>query len=176
MRVHAVTIDKQTEGRERGMIDNQTMLNNLIELERELQFDAFTNDMALELGLLLVKMCREQGHALTIDITKSGQQIFHYSFEGTLPDNDEWVIRKNRIVNRLHHCSYYTQLYMEQEGKSIDERYHISAYEFSPYGGAFPIGIKNVGVVGTITVSGLPPADDHEFVAAGIRAYQDSLK
>ena len=158
------------------MEDNQKILNELIELEKELQFDAFTNEMALDLGLLLIKLSKEKGHALTIDITKSGQQIFHYSFDGTVPDNDEWVQRKMRVVNRLHHSSYYFHCYLEQEGKTIDERYHISSYEFSPYGGCFPLIIKNVGVVGTITVSGLPQEEDHAFVVEGIRGYLESLK
>jgi uncharacterized protein (UPF0303 family) len=158
------------------MKTNEELMKEAIALEEELQFPKFNNQMALDLGLLLVQRSKEQGHALTIDITKCGQQIFHYSFDGTLPDNDEWVKRKNRVVNRLHHSSFYFHCYLAQEGKTIDERYHISAYDFSPYGGAFPLIVKNTGVIGTITVSGLPQEEDHAFVVTGIRAYLDTLK
>jgi uncharacterized protein (UPF0303 family) len=42
---------------------------------------------------------------------------------------------------------------------------------FAAHGGAFPIRIKDVGVVGTVTVSGLPQADDHAFVTEMIGAF-----
>ena len=36
-------------------------------------------------------------------------------------------------------------------------------------GGAFPIIIKNVGIIGTITVSGMPDSMDHAYVTDAIR-------
>jgi uncharacterized protein (UPF0303 family) len=44
---------------------------------------------------------------------------------------------------------------------------------FAAHGGAFPVRIKDVGVVGTVTVSGLPQADDHAFVTEMIGAFLD---
>lgn len=158
------------------MKTNEELMKEALAEEEELQFPRFNNEMALDLGMTLVKRCKEAGHALTIDITKCGQQIFHYSFDGTLPDNDEWIKRKINVVNRLHHSSFYFHCYLEQEQKTIDERYHISAYEYSPYGGCFPLIVKDVGVIGTITVSGLPQEEDHAFCVAGIRAYLETLK
>ncbi len=37
---------------------------------------------------------------------------------------------------------------------------------FAAHGGAFPINIVGVGLVGTVAVSGLPQADDHAMVVA----------
>jgi len=42
---------------------------------------------------------------------------------------------------------------------------------FAAHGGAFPIRIRDVGVVGSISVSGLPQADDHAFVVEMIEAF-----
>jgi uncharacterized protein (UPF0303 family) len=39
---------------------------------------------------------------------------------------------------------------------------------YATHGGAFPLRICNVGVIGTITVSGLPQADDYAFVVESI--------
>ena len=36
--------------------------------------------------------------------------------------------------------------------------------EFAAHGGGFPITIRDVGVVGVVTVSGLPQPQDHAFV------------
>lgn len=155
---------------------NAELMREALLQEEELQFPEFNNKMGLDLGMVLVKRCQDTNCAMTIDITKCGQQVFHYSCDGTLPDNDEWIKGKINVVNRLHHSSFYVHCYLEEEGKNIDERYHISAHEYRPYGGCFPLIVKGVGVIGTITVSGLPQEEDHAFVVAGIRDYLNSLQ
>nr|BFE72411.1 hypothetical protein GCM10020092_057120 [Actinoplanes digitatis] len=45
--------------------------------------------------------------------------------------------------------------------------------DFAAHGGAFPVRVPNVGVVGVVTVSGLPQADDHALVVEAIEAYLD---
>ncbi|MFN0281981.1 MAG: heme-binding protein, partial [Kineosporiaceae bacterium] len=39
------------------------------------------------------------------------------------------------------------------------------------HGGAFPVHVVGVGVVGTVAVSGLPQAEDHAFVVEQLRHY-----
>jgi uncharacterized protein (UPF0303 family) len=53
----------------------------------------------------------------------------------------------------------------------LDEALGVEPRLFAAHGGAFPIRIKDTGVVGTITVSGLPQADDHAFVVELIAAF-----
>ncbi len=62
--------------------------------EKELQFNSFSNSDALNIGLKLIEKARQEKKCITIDITRSGQQLFHYAFEGTSSDNDQWIIRK----------------------------------------------------------------------------------
>ena len=137
--------------------------------EAELVFTAFTNDTALELGNKLIELARAQDAHVTIDITRHGQQLFHYSFAGTGPDNDEWVKRKNRVVHRFNKSSLRVGLELAEEEKSIEDRYFVDSFDYSPFGGAVPITIKNVGVVGTVTVSGLTQHEDHALVVEGMR-------
>lgn len=153
-------------------MDEYNKLLEEIEIqEKTLAFPRFTNNAALEIGLILVESGRKLDRGITIDINRNGQQLFHYSFDGTSPDNDEWVARKNRVVNRFHHSSLYIGTLLKNEQKSIEQRFHISSFDYCPYGGAFPIIIEGVGVVGTITVSGLTEEEDHGTVVAAIKQY-----
>ncbi|MFZ5968382.1 MAG: heme-degrading domain-containing protein [Bacillota bacterium] len=158
------------------MDENQKLLSKIKEQEEYLRFTAFDNRMALELGLILIELGKKQKKPITIDITKNGQQVFHYAFDGTSPDNDQWIIRKSNVVTRFHTSSLFMGTKLKIEGKTIEEKYHISSMAFAPYGGAFPLYIKNVGVVGTVTVSGLKQVEDHELVVEAIGKYLRILK
>ena len=83
--------------------------------EEELQFRAFTNDTALRLGLLFTDVARRQGKSITIDIARNGQMLFHHALHGTSADNDAWIERKKRVVDRYGHSSFYVgTLYASQ--------------------------------------------------------------
>jgi len=115
------------------------LLTELLQQEEEIQFSGFNNDMAFAVGTALLDAARSKGKAVTIDIARNGQQLFHYAMQGTTRDNDVWVQRKNS--------------------------------EYAAHGGAFPLIIRDVGVVGTITVSGLPQEEDHELVVITLRKF-----
>lgn len=51
------------------------------------------------------------------------------------------------------------------------QSYLISETEYTPHGGCFPIIVKDIGVAGTITVSGLPREEDHKPVVQAFRDY-----
>lgn len=151
--------------------DYEELLNRLKAQEEELQFSRFTNETALEVGLLLVETARSNGQAVTVDICRNGQQLFHYALPGTSLDNDEWIKRKNRVVNRFGKSSYYTGTRYQSQGTTIQEKALLNPAEYAPHGGAFPLIIKGVGVVGTITVSGLPQEDDHNLVVSVLKQF-----
>ena len=153
------------------MTNYQELIGIIEAQERELQFSEFTNETALTIGLMLIERAKRENKAVAIDITRNGQQLFHYAFTGTSPDNDQWIIRKNRLVNRMHRSSFYIGTRLRLEGKTLEEKHEISTLESAAHGGAFPITIKNVGVIGAITVSGLPQEEDHALVVAVIKEY-----
>lgn len=153
-------------------MDNlKLQLAELEKQEMELVFKHFDSTTALKIGLILIEKGKSFDKGITIDITKNNHQLFHYSFEGTSPDNDEWIKRKNNVVNRFYKSSLSLGLKLKITGKSIEEKYLISSMDFCPYGGAFPITIEHVGTIGTITVSGLSQEEDHNLVTETIREY-----
>jgi uncharacterized protein (UPF0303 family) len=118
-----------------------------------------------------VEQARSENLSVTVDITRGTHQLFHASLRGTSPDNDEWVKRKIRTVYRFGHSSFYMGQLLKSKGKSIEQSYLVSESEYAPHGGCFPIIVKDTGIVGTITVSGLPQEEDHKLVVEAIREY-----
>lgn len=153
------------------MEDYEEMLKELKKHEEMLQFTEFTSETALEIGMRLIDKAKQEKLSITIDITRSGQQLFHYALEGTSPDNDAWIIRKNRVVNRFHTSSLYIGTKLKLIEKTIEEKYFISSKEYSPYGGAFPIIIKNVGVIGTISSSGIDQITEHNLIVGILKEF-----
>lgn len=156
------------------MSSNDSFLIELKGQEKTLQFSEFTNETALKLGMILIENAKKSGKSISIDITRSGHKLFHYSFEGTSPDNDQWMARKSNTVNRFQTSSMYISALLRKIGRTMEEEYCISSMEYASAGGAFPIIIKDVGVIGTIAVSGLAQEEDHEMVVEAIGKYLES--
>ena len=141
----------------------------LLAQEAELQFQRFDNDTALALGQALVAAARQDGLAVTVDIRRGEQQLFHAALAGTAADNDAWIERKNRVVRRFGHSSFYVGTLLE--GATMEEKFLLDGSLFAAHGGAFPVMVRDVGMVGTVTVSGLPQAEDHRLVVTVLRDF-----
>jgi len=137
---------------------------DLLAQEDELQFLRFDHDTAWALGQALVAAAREGGLAVTVDIRHGDQQLFHAALAGTAADNDAWIERKNRVVRRFGHSSFYVGTMLALDGASIDEKFLLDPTLYAAHGGAFPVTLRGTGVIGSVAVSGLPQLEDHRFV------------
>ena len=146
-------------------------LDELAAEEAELQFSAFTEDDAWTLGSAMVATARAAGAPVAIDITRHGHQLFHAALPGSSPDNDRWIERKARVVDRFGHSSLYMRTLCARDGSTLEEKFLLDGREFAAHGGAFPLLVRAVGPVGTVVVSGLPQVDDHRLVVAALREH-----
>ena len=153
------------------MDEYENLLKTLEAQEQELQFERFDNEVALRLGLHLVDAAKSQRKAITIDIVRNGQQLFHCAMPGTSIDNDEWVKKKSNVVTRYGHSSYYVGTRYRARNTSFEEAVKVDHTQYGAHGGAFPIIVRDVGLVGTVAVSGLPQAEDHELVVSVLREF-----
>ena len=151
--------------------DLTSLIAQLQEQERRLQFTRFTNDDAWALGSLLVTMARDRGLPIAIDIRRHGHQLFHAALPGTNPDNDRWIERKIRVVDRFGSASFLVGRKLAHTGRVLDEGAGAEPMLYAPHGGSFPIIIRDVGQVGTVTVSGLPQQDDHALVVEALESF-----
>ena len=153
------------------MADPFPSLTELQAEEHELQFTSFTNDDAWALGCELVEIARAQEAPVAIDIQRNGHQLFHAALPGATPDNDEWIRRKVRVVQRFGHSSLAVGQAAREQGTSFEEQFGLDPLEYAAHGGGFPVIVRSVGPVGVVTVSGLPQVEDHRMVVAAIRAH-----
>lgn len=143
----------------------------LEEQERRLVFTRFDNTDAWRLGGLLVRLATERALPVAIDIRRGAQQLFHAALPGSTADNDAWIVRKVRVVERFAASSYLVGRRLADQGRQLDAGHGVDPADYAPHGGAFPIRIRDVGVVGVVTVSGLPQADDHALVVEAVTAH-----
>jgi uncharacterized protein (UPF0303 family) len=153
------------------MTDATYSLADLAAEEEELQFTAFTNEDAWELGTALVTAAREQGAPVAIDISRNRHQLFHAALTGATPDNDSWIRRKARVVHRFGHSSLFVRQSSLERGTTFEEEFGLDPARYAAHGGAFPIIVRSVGPIGVVVVSGLPQVADHRMVVSALRSH-----
>ena len=146
--------------------------------QSELVLPRLDADIAWELGSWLRDTAKKRALAVVIDIRRFGQQLFYAAMDGTTPDNVDWVRRKSNVVARFRRSSYAVGLRDRQKNQTIYETQGLALADYATHGGSFPLTVAEAGVVGSITVSGLPMRADHELVIEALcavlgRSYED---
>jgi uncharacterized protein (UPF0303 family) len=144
----------------------------LEEQERRLTLPHFTYDDAWALGSLLVELARERSAPVAIDIRRGGQQLFHAALPGSTPDNDAWIDRKRRVVERYGCSSYLVGSRFRAKGTTFEESSRLDPDVYAAHGGAFPLTVEGAGVIGTVVVSGLPQVEDHAMVVEALERFK----
>jgi uncharacterized protein (UPF0303 family) len=151
------------------------LIGTLEEHERRLRLPGFDNDDAWRLGITLVELAAARRAPVTIDLRRGRQQLFHYALPGTNADNDAWIQRKTAVVDRFGSSSFLVGRRSVAAGTTFEEQFRLDRDRFAAHGGAFPVLVRAVGMVGTVAVSGLPEADDHALVVEGLERYLSEL-
>jgi uncharacterized protein (UPF0303 family) len=139
--------------------------------EAELRLPHFDHDTAWRLGVSLRELAVARHQSVVIDIRRFGQPhqpLFYSALAGTTPDNPRWVQRKSNVVARFHRSSYAIGLTLAQDNRTFAERYSLPDADYAAHGGSFPIYVNGAGIIGSITVSGLPQRDDHNLVVEAL--------
>ncbi|MCP3819502.1 heme-degrading domain-containing protein [Streptomyces sp. A3M-1-3] len=146
-------------------------VKTLEEQERLLVLPRFTYEDAWRLGSLLVELALDRSAPVAIDITRGPQQLFHAALPGSTADNDAWIDRKRRVVERYAESSYLVGTRFRAKGTTFEDSSRLDPDHFAAHGGSFPIAVEGAGVIGTVTVSGLPQAEDHAMVVEALERF-----
>ncbi len=144
-------------------------IKTLLEQEAEIQFDFFNNQSAWELGNLIKTSAEALGVSVAIEVYAFEHVLFCYLMPGTNKDNHEWIKRKRQSVMRFGHSSFYLGQHYASQNRNFETVPYIDPKEYGAHGGSFPIRIKNSGIVGAVTVSGLPQETDHQLAIDALR-------
>lgn len=149
-------------------MSDEALLQELLDQEKRLVFDRFDNDTAITLGTRIIERARQENLSIVVEISRGEQRLFYCALEGTSADNEFWVAGKTAVVRRYGHSSFYMGQKARVKGVDFATAQLVDPLKYFPHGGAFPILVRNVGMVGTATVSGLPQAEDHKLVVTVI--------
>ncbi|MFC7533131.1 heme-degrading domain-containing protein [Actinoplanes sp. GCM10030250] len=149
----------------------QKLIATIEEQENRLVFSRFDETDAWAVGSLLVGLATGRQLPVAIDIRRGEQQLFHAALPGATADNDAWITRKVRVVNRFAASSYLVGRRLAAGGKTLGPDVGVDPALYAAHGGAFPVRVTGAGVVAVITVSGLPQADDHALVVEALETF-----
>ena len=135
---------------------------------------SFTNDDAVDLGLIAVEVISEWELNLAVDIVLDGDLVFRAKLGNTGPDNDPWLRMKAATAVRFGEPSLLVRRRHEEAGTPFEERDDVDHDAFKAHGGSIPLRVAGT-VIGTIAVSGEPDAVDHEVAAEALRRFVESV-
>jgi uncharacterized protein (UPF0303 family) len=129
----------------------------------------FTETTALELGMLLVRLARDDALPVVIDIRTPDRTLFHAALPGSTPLNGLWARRKSNTALLFQLPSFLVGARNSAKGETL-ARHGLDPADYADNGGAVPIRVGTAGVVAVVTISGLPQAEDHALAVRAIRA------
>ena len=142
--------------------------------EAELVLPAFDEAVAFEIGSAIRNRSVAEGLSLIVDLRSWDRQLFFAATPGTTADNAEWVRRKINSVRRFQRATY--RLVLERGEGVFPEVFGADPADFVIAGGGFPIRVPGAGIIGTLTVSGLPGRSDHGVVVDALCDHLDKAR
>ena len=127
--------------------------------EQALVLSAFDEKVAFELGSAVRERALAEGLSLVVDLRTWDRQMFFAATEGTAADNAEWVRRKINSVRRFARSSY--RLVLERGEAPFTPQSGADPADYVIAGGGFPLRVTGAGIIGCLTISGLPGRSDH---------------
>lgn len=127
--------------------------------EAELVLSAFDEAVAFDIGAAIRRRALEEQLSLVVDLRTWDRQLFFAATPGTSADNAEWVRRKINSVRRFQRASY--RLVLERGEAPFPPQAGADPADYVIAGGGFPIRVPGAGIIGTLTISGMPGRKDH---------------
>jgi uncharacterized protein (UPF0303 family) len=137
--------------------------------EQELVLSRLDEEVAFAIGAAVRERALREGLSLVVDIRTWDRQLFFSATAGTSADNAEWVRRKVNTVRRFQRASY--RMVLERGEAPFPPQAGADPADFVIAGGGFPLRVAGAGIVGSLTISGLPGRRDHAVAVDALCAH-----
>jgi len=139
--------------------------------EAALVFAAFDEAVAFKIGSAIRDRALAENMPIIVDIRTFDRPLFYAAMPGSNASNPDWARRKINVVKRYLRSTYRMVLEQQRPDRSFKVGEGLDIADYVLAGGGFPVTVKGAGVIGAITVSGLPERDDHGVVVEAICNY-----
>src|SRR5215217_4182245 len=142
----------------------------IAEQERQLVIEHFDEDIAFAIGAHVREAGRTLGKGIAVGVYLWDRTMFYGVTAGASAGNLGWVERKANTVRLQMKSTYRIVLERGDKPRLFEDSWALDPTRYVIAGGAFPITMKGIGVVGAVATSGLAERDDHELSRRAIAA------
>ena len=152
-------------------INITTTAQNKIENKaiKKMELENFNNKLALEMGLSIIDLAKTRNQHIAVEISRLNHTIFLFVDDKLPADKHNWLRRKANVAKHFEGSSLSVKNDLISGKMSLEETFGLDKKDYIAKGGSIPIFVKNAGMVGTITVSGLKDVDDHKIIIDALK-------
>jgi len=152
-------------------LTNQTKQNIEMKEEtlRKIELDKFNNRIGLEMGLAIVNLAKERNQNIAVQVERLNHIIFLFVDDNLPADKHNWLRRKANVAKHFEESSFSVKNDLQNGNMTLAETFALDEKEYLAKGGAIPIFVKNTGMIGIITVSGLHDEEDHKIIIDALK-------
>ncbi len=134
----------------------------------------FTLDDAWWLGNRIRQAAHDTGGGVAIEVRRGVLPVFGSVLDGATADNLGWARRKLEVTLHFERASFAMYHVLQAKGVTV-AHFGLDPTRYVAGGGAVPIFVAGVGMVGAAAMSGRPQDEDHAMVIAALRALQHEV-
>ncbi|KYP15253.1 heme-binding protein [Flavihumibacter sp. CACIAM 22H1] len=131
---------------------------------KRIELTSFNNSKALQMGLAIIDLAKKRKQVIGVEIARLNQPIFLYIDDDLPADKNHWLKRKANTARHFEESSLYVRYELEKKNRTLEAFFGLDEKDYVAKGGAIPLFVTGAGIIGTITVTGLPDTEDHQLI------------
>ena len=136
---------------------------------KKIELDKFDNRIGLEIGLAIFNLAKERNQNIAIQVERLNHIIFLYVDDNLPADKHNWLKRKANVAKHFEESSLSVKYDLINGNMSLTKTFALDEKEYLAKGGSIPIFVKNAGMIGVVTVSGLHDKEDHKIIIDALK-------